>query len=187
MKPFTRLRKVSRRDVLSPANALTLLGLILTIYGCLYLTTWKGYIFALLGRNLDTLDGIVARHTHTSEFGSMLDAIADKFAMVAILIATRVNDMVPVNLWLFFLLYNSFSVIINWIAGLRGAKPGAFQSGRLSMFLSNWSIGFFVLAYVGHWHWASVVAWTFGLVTIPISFYASLHYVYRARNPRLTE
>jgi CDP-diacylglycerol--glycerol-3-phosphate 3-phosphatidyltransferase len=83
------------------ANMLSLLRVLLTI-PITYLILVDGaktWIFALIGVALltDWFDGRVARWSHTvSDWGKVLDPLADKLAAAAVTLALTVRDVLPV-------------------------------------------------------------------------------------------
>lgn len=138
--------RISLRDVFSPANLLTIIGLLLVIAGSLQLTTWRGFALLVIGRILDMLDGPVARRTHTSRFGALVDGAADKIAVLAITIALWAFSLAPTAIVVFILAQNIIVASIIVIASLRGIHAETSHAGKRNMFLQNVAMLLFVAA-----------------------------------------
>jgi phosphatidylglycerophosphate synthase len=73
------------RDVLTVPNALSALGVVLTVHGARRLDTASGLTEVVLGRLLDLADGEVARAIgQSSDLGAGLDALFDKAGLLAV-------------------------------------------------------------------------------------------------------
>lgn len=158
--------KVSRADVFTPANAISLIGLVLTIYGSFNLTSLSGVLLLGLGRFIDIFDGKVARATHTSSFGATLDATCDKIGIAFLVPAVWLADIAPLWLLVYILAQNILNVIISLIAlGHKGAVSSS-KAGKYAMFLQNISLGGYALASVTPLDFFATLGLLIGLFSI---------------------
>lgn len=73
--------KVSKKDIFRPANAVSVAGLALSMWGARRINTYRGLLAFGVGRIFDLLDGPIARRTGSSDLGAAIDASADKIAL----------------------------------------------------------------------------------------------------------
>jgi phosphatidylglycerophosphate synthase len=137
--------RITKRDLFTPANVVTVCGLVLTVVGSLKLNTWPGFAAVLIGRLLDILDGPVARRTHTSRFGAVLDATADKLTLLAMAIGLLAFELAPVMVVAYILLQNIGVSIVNTLASLRKITVHSTVDGKWNIFLQCTSMLLFVL------------------------------------------
>lgn len=137
--------KTSRRDVFSPANAVSILGLSLTIYGSFNIESLRGVLLLGFGRFIDIFDGKIARATHTSRFGATLDATCDKIGLAFLIPSIWIAGIAPIWLLVYILVQNVLNVIFSGLAGIRKAQPTSSQHGKHAMFMQNISLGFYAL------------------------------------------
>ena len=75
------------KGIVTPANAITVIGLLIVIVGLVYIihgNYWTGLLLLAIGRLLDIVDGVVADKTGTKSMtGEFFDAAADKLGTVA--------------------------------------------------------------------------------------------------------
>jgi phosphatidylglycerophosphate synthase len=140
--------KVSRADLLTPANAITATGLALTVAGSFRLDTMFGFSLALGGRLLDIADGQVARRTHTSHFGALFDAGADKASVLALIISAFYFNLAPVMFLIFVLLYNAGILYMSLDGEKYGVKVAPTRLGKYTMFAHIAALLSFALAKV---------------------------------------
>lgn len=138
--------RIEPGDIVTPANFLTLVGLILTVYGSIYITTGIGVFALLTGRLLDLFDGPIARATHTSRFGAFMDAMGDKLAILALLIASWRYDIAPLWVIGYILLYNLVSAILSVATELKGGNPVATRAGKYAVFLQSATLIMYAIA-----------------------------------------
>jgi phosphatidylglycerophosphate synthase len=127
--------KVSKADLLTPANAVTITGVLLTAIGALSLDTPGGVSLAITGKFLDMVDGPVARRTHVSTFGARFDSIADKVTVLILIVAAFHFHLVPGLFLLFLLAYHVLVFAMAADAVRRGVEAHATQIGKYTMFL----------------------------------------------------
>lgn len=127
--------KLAKHDVLTPANAVTLGGLIITGFGAARLNTLAGFIVVIFGKLLDVLDGPIARRTHASDLGAALDATADKITGLIILISALYFDLAPT--WLIVFLFSQHITVsaLGIYASARGRVLKVSRLGKNNMFL----------------------------------------------------
>jgi phosphatidylglycerophosphate synthase len=158
--------KVTRQDLFTPANAVSLIGLILTIYGSFNLSSISGVLLLGLGRFIDIFDGKIARATHTSDFGAMLDATCDKIGIAVLVPAVWLADIAPVWLLVYILVQNILNVIFSLIAVNKGGAVSSSKAGKYAMFLQNISLGGYALASVTPLDFFAVIGLILGIASI---------------------
>ncbi len=136
---------VSKQDIFSPANATSIIGLALTIIGSLNLTSLTGVLILGLGRFIDMFDGKIARATHSSRFGAIVDATCDKIGIAVLVPAVWIAGIVPIWLLVYILIQNILNVIISGLATAKGAQTASSKAGKYAMFAQNISLGSFAL------------------------------------------
>lgn len=136
---------ISREDVLSPANAVSLIGLAFTLYGALNINSLSGVLILGLGRLIDVFDGKVARATHVSQFGALVDATCDKIGIAVLLPAVWIAGIAPYWLLIYIAVQNISNVVLSWLTAKRGNMPAASRNGKYAMFLQNLSLGLYAL------------------------------------------
>jgi phosphatidylglycerophosphate synthase len=137
--------QIARQSILTPANAVTILGLTATVFGSIRLDTGIGFAAIVVGRLLDMLDGVVARHTGTSQFGAALDAVSDKFATLAIIIGAWYFSLVPVWFLVFLLMQHiAVAVVALYGSARRNIRPKVTSLGKNNMFLHMFTLVVFV-------------------------------------------
>lgn len=175
--------RITQRDVLSLANGVTIVGLLLTAYGSLRLNTWTGFVCTTCGRVLDILDGPIARRTHTSRFGAVLDATVDKITVLFIALGLLSFNVAPRWIVLFILLYHGAIAAMNIIAASRKIIVTTTSAGKLCIFLQMTAM----LMFVG----ATQLPWRPGLIINSLAyicFVASLPYaLHSLRDYRQTQ
>lgn len=158
--------KIRRKDVLTPANATSIIGLTLTIYGALNLTTLSGVLLLGLGRIIDVFDGKIARATHTSRFGAAVDAVCDKVGLAFLVPAAWVHEIAPYWLLIYIILQNVLNMIFSALTAVRGGKPTSSQAGKYAMFAQNLSLGSYALASVTSLDFMAPVGLFLGLISL---------------------
>ncbi len=136
---------MTRSDVFSPANAISLIGLSFTIWGALHIYSLSGVLLLGLGRFIDVFDGKVARATHSSRLGAIVDATCDKIGIAFLVPAIWIAQIAPYWLLLYILAQNILNVIFSLLAAARDAKPSSSREGKYAMFLQNISLGCYAL------------------------------------------
>lgn len=140
--------KITRADLFTPANAVSIIGLSMTIYGALTITTLPGVLLLGLGRIIDVFDGKIARATHTSPFGALLDATCDKIGIAFLVMAVWFADIAPLWLLIYILAQNILNVFFSLLAIGKGGAIASSKAGKYAMFLQNISLGGYALASV---------------------------------------
>jgi len=160
--------KIARQDLATPANGMTLLGLAFTLFGAAHLQTLSGIALVFFGRLLDIIDGHVARQTHSSEFGALLDVSADKLAILVL--SLYMYFLYPsIRLFiLFILLQNSFNVLLGLNGLGTGIKTSPSLDGKHAMFFEVATLIYFALykfVWLHHWQVFAYILLTASAVT----------------------
>ncbi|PIR97915.1 MAG: hypothetical protein COT89_02490 [Candidatus Colwellbacteria bacterium CG10_big_fil_rev_8_21_14_0_10_42_22] len=99
---------------------------------------WTGFVFAIVVAT-DGLDGPIARATHsTSQFGIMLDTLADKFLIAGCVLALVAKD--PVWLWAGFIIIDRDFLVMTLKANVGGGFIKASNLGKIKMGLQSVAI-----------------------------------------------
>ncbi len=150
--------------VLTPANALTLLGFGLVLFGLVEIGRqhyWTAASLLLVGRALDVADGWIAEATHTkSPLGEVFDAGIDKLATLLIVIVFLVTSLAPGWLLAALALPHILIAFVAVIARFSRQSLHPSLPGKLSMgFIWLTLVGFVVLRALGT-DGAGPAAWT---------------------------
>ena len=120
-------------DIVTPANALTLSGLALTIKGSMNLRGARGFSQLVVGRLADASDGWVARRTGTAtKLGEMMDAGADKIATATVLYQAYKQDVMPRWSMNYMAVQNAANVGLSMVAQSRGKEMHSSKAGKLN-------------------------------------------------------
>lgn len=158
--------EIKRRDVFAPANFVSVVGLVFTLYGAFHITSLTGVIFVGVGRFIDVFDGIVARSTHASPFGALVDATCDKIGIAVLLSTVWIADLAPYWLLIYIALQNIMSITLNWLTASRDGEPKASKDGKYTMFLQNLSLGSYALGNVIDFRPLTVLGLCIGIVSM---------------------
>lgn len=137
---------ITKRDVLAPANFVTIVGLALTIIGSMQLYSVFGFFSVAAGRLLDLLDGPVARHTHSSRFGAVLDATVDKLSILAIVLGLFGYALAPLWIVAYILLQNALVATLNIYSASQKIVIETVLTGKRNLFFQITSMLGFALA-----------------------------------------
>lgn len=178
--------RVTTRDVFSPANIVTLVGFGLTTYGSFRLQTTAGFWLVLVGRILDVLDGPIARRTHTSRLGAVLDATVDKFTVLTITLGLLAYQRAPVVIVLYILLQNVVTSLMNIVSARRKIVVESTRAGKLNIFMQMTCMILFAgSALLSGWHHTALAtcAYLAGALSLPFAFRATADYATHLRMP----
>jgi len=169
---------IRKHDVLTPANAISAIGLVLSVHGAANIDRLQGVIEIGIGRLLDAIDGPVARRTHTSRFGAILDALFDKLGIAAIAYQAWQYDVAPKTLIGFIVIQNLINSMTAIYSEQKHLKLESSKVGKYTILLQNLALGGFALTSV----WNDNVALEFmsvgvGIIGIPMGIYATLGYL----------
>jgi phosphatidylglycerophosphate synthase len=170
--------KVSRTDLVTPANAITTLGIVLTAAGSVRLNTPAGVWLAAVGKLMDGLDGPVARRTHTSNFGATYDITADKITMLILIVSTYYYHLVPASFLLFIVLYHGLVAAMASDAMLHNFDADPSRLGKFTMALHIAAILLFIYANVLHFahHFVLYCAVAVALIGVAVGVVSFTHY-----------
>ena len=157
-----------KKQILTIANAVTVAGFTLTVVGSWHMNEVWGVVVVGIGRTFDIVDGMIARKLHQDgAFGAMLDAVADKFGILAIIIAQWYFGITPILLLLSIILLNLANTytayLITQVKHNLTIRPS--ESGKHAIFLQNVSLGAFALAYIIDNHPVKLTLQGLGLIT----------------------
>lgn len=158
--------RVTRQDILTPANAISLIGLALTIYGAFNLTSLSGVLLLGLGRFIDIFDGKVARATHSSSFGATLDATCDKIGIIILVPAAWIAQIAPYWLLVYIIVQNLVNVLFSALTAYKGGKPASSRDGKYAMFVQNISLGSYALASVTPLGFFDIIGLVLGIISL---------------------
>ena len=127
--------RTSKNDLLTPANGLSTIGLVLTVAGSFSLNTLSGLAMVAIGRLCDVLDGPLARATHASRTGAIIDVTMDKVAGLAILLATFYYQLAPAIFILFVFCQHAIVAAVSVLAELKKRPLSSSSAGKHNMFL----------------------------------------------------
>lgn len=179
--------RVTSRDVFSPANIVTVVGFGLVVYGSMRLNTAAGFWMVLVGRLLDLLDGPIARRTHTSRLGAVLDATVDKFTVLSITVGLLAYSLAPTIIVGYILLQNLLIAAMNIVSAQRKIAVDTTRAGKLNIFLQMCCmIAFAGSAVVTGWLHAVLVgvAYAAVLCSLPAAVRATTDYAAHLRSGR---
>ena len=162
------------------ANAISVAGFALAVYGAGRISTAEGIAEIGGGRTLDLADGFVARRTHSSEFGGLLDASLDKAAMAVILTEAWRQHAVPEAVIAAVAMFNIINAATNTYAKSKGEQTVPSAAGKHAMFGHNLALGLFLIGHVTGNTELDVSAWGAAAASIPSSIRASYGYTKRA-------
>lgn len=137
--PFQRIA-ASTGGVLTPANLITVIGALITLWGAAQLLAnnwWLALGLLLLGRVMDVADGFVAHRTGTkSALGELLDAMADKVVTVLTVVALFLAHVAPTWLMGLLVLPHIIITVIVIVDRARGVKHHPSRLGKTTMLLA---------------------------------------------------
>jgi phosphatidylglycerophosphate synthase len=165
----------SKDQVMTPANAITLAGLLIVLYGCLHINTVAGLVTIAVGRSFDLIDGPVARATKRTEFSVYMDPTADKLAMLGILLGTFYYGLAPWWVIIYVFLQNLATSVVSIVAQHKKTAVGALWPGKINLFLQTCAIFLFIAGHVFHSlpaHAVYAAAYVCLAVSIPLAIWA---------------
>jgi phosphatidylglycerophosphate synthase len=181
--------EIRKEDVLTPANLITVAGLALSIHGATHINEVSGVIEYGVGRVFDMADGYVARRTHASRLGEMLDAVSDKAAIAFVLFEAWHQDVGPEAVLAIVALYNVVNAVANTYAEKHEANPKTNKAGKFAMFGQNAALGSLLLSdTLGGNVGLEAAGWVAFSASLPLATKASYEYVQHAwqiRNQKL--
>jgi len=134
-------------NAISFSRILVVIPIVYLHYTNGYKVTWTIGVLVFYGIISDYLDGLVARMTNNiSEWGKVLDPVADKFAAFLLFLYAVYIDRIP--LW-FFIIEITRDIIIMfgslYIRKIRGKVAMATMSGKVSVNMLGlyWIFSFF--------------------------------------------
>ena len=178
-----------RSPIVTVPNAITALRLACVPWFLVLLAQDRviaaGYLLAVLGCT-DWVDGYIARHfDQRSEFGKILDPVADRIMLLTAAIALLAYGIVPVWLGALVFLREALVAGTGLILGALGARRIEVQwSGKAGALSFMCGLPLFMWAYAtsGTAHDIYIAgAWFFAVCGLAFSWYATAQYVPLAR------
>lgn len=130
---------MASHGVVTPGNTISVLGLILVLYGSFELyhgNVTSGLLFVLTGRFMDLLDGIVAEYTKTkSHVGEIVDTVCDKLGIIAAGLASYSSGLFSTALFSILFLHHTFTALFS-ILYARRYNIHTTRTGKYAMFMS---------------------------------------------------
>lgn len=168
------------------ANALTMFRIALVpVFGWLLLMHGgddTGYrlgavgVFALASIT-DRIDGDLARSRNlVTDFGKMMDPIADKALMGMALVGLSIIGRLPWWVTAVILIREVGITVLRLLVIRHGVLP-ASRGGKLKTFLQAIAIGLFLLPIGG---WFDIVAWVVMLAALAVTVATGVDYIFRA-------
>lgn len=190
--PDPAAQPVSHVSNWNVANALTMFRVVLVpVFGWLLLTHGgddTGYRFAafvvfVVASVTDRIDGELARSRGlVTDFGKMVDPIADKALMGMALVGLSIIDELP--WWItVVILVRELGITLLRLSVIRHGVLPASRGGKIKTALQACGIGLFVLPLGGVWHLA---AWVIMLIALAVTVVTGIDYVFRAEKLRRT-
>ncbi len=132
--------KISRKDILTIPNLLSLLRLMMIpLFVWLYLNGYDGWTAAvlILSGITDVVDGYIARHfNQVSEFGKAFDPVADKLTQAAMLLCLTSRHPVMLVPLILLIVKESLAAVFGIIVIRRtGEVNGAEWHGKVTTML----------------------------------------------------
>ncbi len=157
--------------IVTPANFISLVGVLLTLRGLLLLAHdhfVSGLILLLIGRLADILDGLVADYTKTkSPLGEAIDASADKLLILATAIVLLASHLLPLFLGILMGLHALYNTSISLLAKQLHSSLHPSRTGKLSAVFEWAAVGLYILlAYLRQQQRPTVLVHVLALITV---------------------
>lgn len=174
----------STHGVLTPANVITVIGALITLWGAAELLAglwWLALGLLLLGRVLDVADGFVAHRTGTkSALGELLDAMCDKVVTVLTVVALFLAHVAPTWLMGLLVLPHIIITVIVIVDRARGVKHHPSRLGKTTMLLAWIAIPLMLIVKAAELHWShpfAVLVMLFVLTSAAFGFITANSYL----------
>ena len=179
---------VESNDVLTPANQLTLLRMLLIPAFIVLIVEgergWALSVFAIAGVT-DGLDGILARRSGKTTLGAWLDPMADKLMLVSAFVVLTLPNLGLANklpLWLTALVISRdvciviTVAIVNLAIGRRTFRPSVFGKIATAVYIITVSMAM-LFNYLGyHARFVDVCIYA----SLAITLVSGFHYIWHA-------
>jgi phosphatidylglycerophosphate synthase len=148
----TRWQQVAAttHGLVTPGNAVTVLGLVLSLVGVWYIyndALAPGLALLAVGRLADMADGLVADNTHTkSPVGELLDAGCDKLVAGVVLIAFLAGHIIPLLPLVVLLAQTVINIASSIVARRRGRELHPSTLGKRAAVVEWLVVFWFLLA-----------------------------------------
>ncbi len=141
-----------------------------------------GWLFGVIGAT-DWVDGFLARRLgQESEFGKLLDPLADRVAVFVALIGGLIAGVLaPWFAWAILVREALVGVGALWVAALGRTKLAVRRLGKLATLLVYAGVGFLFLGNGGDWDWVVVAGWAAGVPGLVLYYVVGFQYLDDAR------
>ena len=167
------MQSIRKNQILNIPNMLTILWIMLLpiIIWRYQLGDWSGALSVYLSAMItDVVDGWIARHfDEITSLGKLLDPLADKLALITMLMLFAGEGQIPKGLLRMILVREAILIIGSAAALWSGIVVSALPVGKLTTFLFMISV---VLRFLSYGMVADVVLW----ISVLFSFAALLWY-----------
>ncbi len=141
-----------------------------------------GWLFGLIGAT-DWVDGFLARRLgQESEFGKLLDPLADRIAVFVALVGGLVAGVLaPWFAWAVLVREALVGVGALWVAARGRTKLAVRRLGKLATLLVYTGVGLLFIGNGGDWDWVKVLGWATGIPGLLLYWLVGFQYLADAR------
>lgn len=134
-------------------------------------------ILFIIGSTTDFLDGYLARkNNQVTDFGKVMDAIADKILVNGILIVLAVDGFIPMAIPVIIITRDTFVDSIKMVAGQEGHAVGASILGKLKTICMMTGVSLMLLSNLPFELWGIAVADTLIILATVLSVVSGVQY-----------
>lgn len=136
--------------------------------------------FFLVGMATDGIDGFIARSRGLiTEFGKLLDPIADKVLVATALISLSIIGYIP---WWFtgIILLREIGITVFRFFALKDAVIPASRAGKLKTFTQTLAITLALANFGGLGEWAEITTWTLLWIAFALTVFSGAIYLVEA-------
>jgi CDP-diacylglycerol--glycerol-3-phosphate 3-phosphatidyltransferase len=168
--------------LMTPPNAITVIGLIIVILGLISIleqSYWIGLLLLTAGRLMDIVDGLVADKTGTkSSVGEIFDAAADKVGTILTLIVILFANITSFWVIVALIIPQLVIPIISFYKKRKGRGVHPTRAGKLSMALT-WVgiVGLIIVKALDDPLWLVTIFYTVIGVSLILGLYSLWQYM----------
>ncbi len=178
---------IKKEEIFNTSNLLSIIRLILSIPLFILFRYWNQpgirevIIFLIIFAAItDILDGYLARKLNQiTEFGKIIDPLADKVAMASVLVGIIMNDLLPFY-YIIIILFKDFLILLGGI--FIAKKTGFVLPSNLMGKMTVLVIGFVILLTVIGFSKNSLIFLLFYYLSIVMIFASFILYLIRGIN-----
>jgi CDP-diacylglycerol--glycerol-3-phosphate 3-phosphatidyltransferase len=168
--------------LMTPPNAITVIGLIIVILGLISIleqSYWIGLLLLTAGRLMDIVDGLVADKTGTkSSVGEIFDAAADKVGTILTLIVILFANITSFWVIVALIIPQLVIPIISFYKKRKGRGVHPTRAGKLSMALT-WVgiVGLIIVKALNDPLWLETIFYAVIGVSLVLGLYSLWQYM----------